>query len=417
MNLKDMYEKRAKLIADARTEFDKIKPDTTEADAKEYEKRFDGFMGEADVLTKKIERTEKLAAAEAALDEPIESRAGRGSGDDDGSEAGRKKSVAGYDLAFRSYCLGGLQNTTPEERKILRSGWVAPEKRAQGTGTTAGGYTIPESFMAELEKALLRFGGMLEVARILRTDTGAAMPWPTVDDTSNEGALVSENTDAGEQDVTFGTEQLDAYLYTTKYLKISNTLLQDSAFNLGVELPEMLAQRFRRVLNRHCTVGTGSSQPQGVVGAASAGNTLAASNDITFDELIDLEHSLDPEYRQQGARWMFHDTTLKVLRKKKDQDNNYIWSQSTRDGTPAKVWDYPYTINQHMPILGSGNKPILFGNFQKYIIRMVRDVTVRRLDELFAIADQAAFVGFGRFDGELIDAGTHPIRYAVCPSP
>jgi HK97 family phage major capsid protein len=414
MNLKDMYEKRAKLIADARAEFDKIKADTTEADAKEFEKRFDGFMGEADALSKKIDRQEKLERAEADIDEPIESRAGRGN-DDDGEATGKKIS-ADYERVFRSYCLGGLHALDRDQIKILRTGFVAPEKRAQSTSTTAGGYTIAESFMRELEKAMLAFGGMLEVSRILRTDTGAAMPWPTVDDTSNEGALVSENTDAGEQDVTFGTEQLDAYLYTTKYLKISNTLLQDSAFDLGVELPNMLAERFARILNRHTTVGTGSSQPQGVVGASTAGVTLTSSTDITFDELIDLEHSLEISYRR-GARWMFHDNTLKVLRKKKDSDNNYIWSPGTRDGIPPKIWNYDYTINQHMPVLGSGNKAILFGDFKKYIIRMVRDVNVRRLDELFAIADQAAFVGFGRFDGELIDAGTHPIRHAVCPSP
>jgi HK97 family phage major capsid protein len=423
MNLKDLQEKRDKAIADARAENDKITPQTTEADAKEIEKRFDGFMADADKYDAQLQRELRLAKAEARSEEPIPSIAGRDDPDADG-DAGDEASKPlreqrSYLDAYRDLLRYGFLDLPPEQRSLLQRGYIAPEgkeKRAQTITTTGGGYLIPQGFQAELDKRLLAFGGMFEFSRILRTDSGNPLPWPTTDDTSNEGELLAINTAAAEQDVTFGTEQLDAFMFSSKIIRVPFQLLQDSAFNLDVEFPVMLAERLARSVNRYATVGTGSSQPQGVVGAASAGVTLASSTDVTFDELIDMEHSLDPSYRQ-GARWMMHDTTLKVLRKKKDNNLNYIWSPGTRDGIPPQIWNYPYTINQHMPILGSGNKPLLFGLGQKFIIRQVRDTTIMRLTERYAEYLQVGFLGFARFDSELIDAGGGPIRYAICPSP
>jgi HK97 family phage major capsid protein len=416
MSTKALIEERAKLVAEARAEFDKITDKTTEAEAKEIEARYDTIMAKVNGLGSRIDRAQQLEDAERELDKPIETRAGRDDPDADPDKAKAEQAKA-YEGAFRSYLRFGHADLSPEERKVLRVGFVADnEKRAQSTTTTAGGYTIPEGFQRELEKALLAFGGMLSAARILPTSTGNALPWPTVNDTTNEGALLAENTAASEQDVTFGTETLNAYKYTSKLIKVSSELMQDSAFDMDAYLREALSERLARILNRHATTGTGTDQPQGVVGASTAGKTAASSSAVTFDELRDLIHSVDPAYRDRGLL-MFHDNTLLALSKLKDDQSRYLWMPSPRDGEPDRIWGYRYSINQHMPVFGSGNKSILFGDFKKYIIRIVRQTVIRRLDERYAEADQVAFVGFSRFDGELIDAGTNPIKHLVHPSP
>jgi hypothetical protein len=67
-------------------------------------------------------------------------------------------------------------------------------------------------------------------------------------------------------------------------------------------------------------------------------------------------------------------------------------------------------INQSMTTPGPA-KSMLFGDFSKYIIRDVREVELRRLDERFAVLGQVAFLAFARADGDLLDAGTHPVKY------
>jgi HK97 family phage major capsid protein len=52
----------------------------------------------------------------------------------------------------------------------------------------------------------------------------------------------------------------------------------------------------------------------------------------------------------------------------------------------------------------------------KYIIRSVKELSIVRLNERFADHGQVAFLGFARYDGNLIDAGTDPVKYIVCPN-
>ncbi len=50
--------------------------------------------------------------------------------------------------------------------------------------------------------------------------------------------------------------------------------------------------------------------------ATSSGITTAGATTITYDNIVDLVHSVDPAYRA-GARFMFNDTVLASIRKLK----------------------------------------------------------------------------------------------------
>jgi HK97 family phage major capsid protein len=116
---------------------------------------------------------------------------------------------------------------------------------------------------------------------------------------------------------------------------------------------------------------------------------------------------------------MFHDGGLKMLKKIKvlqysgDTTGQPLWVPGLAAGQADTILGYPYVINQSMTTPATGVKSILFGDFSKYIIRDVRDVTVIRLDELYAVLGQVAFLALSRHDGDLLDAGTHPIKYAT----
>ena len=155
------------------------------------------------------------------------------------------------------------------------------------------------------------------------------------------------------------------------------------------------------------TVGTTGNR--GVVTMAPVGVTAASEAAITDIELVDLVHSVDPAYRGQ-AEFMFNDQTLRELKKLRDAEGRPLWLPGIAVREPDTILGYRYVINTHMPVMEPGAKSVLFGDFSKYYIRDVMDITLVRLDEVYAEYGQVAFLAFSRHDGALLDAGTNPIR-------
>ncbi len=282
---------------------------------------------------------------------------------------------------------------------------------------TAGAYTEPEGFMPSFEQALLQFGGIRDSADIMRTANGNPLPWPTSNDTSNKGALLGENTAvATNVDPTFGIVLWNAYKFTSKMILVPVELMEDSAFDLPTIIGAMCGERIGRSQSDYFTTGTGASQPTGIVTAATVGVTTASATAIKYDELVDLVHSVDPAYRTSpSVGFMFHDLILSYLSKLKDGQGRPIWDNSQQGSLGASTIkvggrEYKFTINQSMDsTVATTKKTVLFGDFSKYKIRDVASVRLRRLVERYADSDQEGFVAFARADGNLLDAGTHPV--------
>lgn len=278
---------------------------------------------------------------------------------------------------------------------------------------SSGGYTIGETFVNNLELAMLSFGGMFQVSDVIRTATGEPMRWPTADDTGNTGAQVGEGESVdGGDDPSFGQVLWNAYKFTSKIVKVPHEVLQNSAFDLASYLSEMLGERLGRIQNTKYTTGNGAGTAKGIVTCATAGLTAASATAIAFDEVIDLEHALDPSRRNlSGVGYMFHDNILKSLRKLKDGNGNYLWQTGANSGAPDTLNQYPYQINQDMAsAITTGAVTMLFGQLSQYKIRQVANIRMRRLDERFADTDQVGFVAFVEGDGNLLDAGDGPVR-------
>lgn len=312
-----------------------------------------------------------------------------------------------YNEAFDTYVRRGMSRCTPDQQTLLERNFVS-ENRAQGVGTdTAGGYLVPEGFRAVMTESMKAYGGLINLATVITTSTGNPLPWPTSDDTGNVGAILGENTQIGEQDVLLGQASLGAYTYTSKLVRVSLQLLQDSAFNLDTWLPGKLGERIGRAQAPHLVSGTGSGQPTGLVSAATAGVTGAVSAQpaITYDNLIDLEHSVDPAYRL-NSRYVLSDGALKILRKLKDADDRPLWVPVPAPGFPATINGFPYTIDNSMAVPAAGARSILFGDVAAgFIVRVVQDVQMVRLAERYADFLQVGFFGFSRMDARPDDAG------------
>jgi len=215
-----------------------------------------------------------------------------------------------------------------------------------------------------------------------------------------------------QQDVAFGQLVLGAFKYSSKMVLVSVELMQDNSINLANFLGEALGTRIGRITNNHFTTGAGTTLPKGIVTAATSGKVglTGETTSLIFDDLVDLEHSVDPAYRQNG-RFMFHDKTLAALKKIKDSQQRPLFLPGLSVNAPDTILGYPYTVNQDMPQMAANAKSVVFGDLSKYIIRDVLGITLLRLDERYAEFHQVAFLAFARFDGNLLDAGTHPVKY------
>ena len=415
-DIAELREKQQNLVAEARSALNQLDENTSESRAKELEQQHDAAMGQFDKLDERIQRMEKLAGAEERSSQPDPRRPVEA--DTTGTVERGDDPIDRTDVFKRAMCFGVNTLTTEERHELanLRADLTA-EQRAQSAGAnTEGGFTIPEGFADEIVQAMRAYGPMLNpgVTREIVTASGNSLPFPTMDDTANKGALLGENTQATEQDVAFGQKQIEAYTYTSRIVRVSLQLLQDSAFEMNGLLRDVFGERVGRIANEHLTVGTGSGQPEGILTGSGAGPTAAAAAAIDLDDVIDLEHSVDPAYRNlPSTAFMFHDDILKALRKLKDGNQNYIWQPAdVRAGAGPTLLGYGYVVNQDMPnTVATGEKTMLFGAMEKYLVRRVRDFQLLRLAERYADYLQAGFIGFARMDGKLLD--TKAIKHLV----
>lgn len=413
--LKELQEKRGKLVHDAREALEEIKKNTDESRTKELNDRHDAIMGEFDSLDGLIAREQKMADIEArAVKAEEETRAKKRPIGSDTETAGQDDGdKPSYRQVFYKYLSNGadLGDLEPEERQILRAGAVSKdvEKRIQSTSTTAGGYTVPTELANFIVTAMKAWGPMYseDLCTIINTSSGNSIKIPTVDDTSVTAGAHTEGTaltDDGSKDVTFGQKSLDSYGYDTEFVKFSLELSRDSIFNMESLLGSLLGERLGRIANTQLTTGDGTGDPNGVVTASSLGKTAALTNAITFDEVIDLVHSVDPAYRQSPkVRFMMNDLTLSSIRKLKDGDGTYIWNMGNiQGGVPGTILGYQYSINQAMDSLAAAKKVMLFGDFGKYFVRRVGAPLIGVLRERFW--PDLGVAGLIYLDGELGDA-------------
>ncbi len=323
-----------------------------------------------------------------------------------------------YGLQLNAHCFSARFD--PCSRPTRGGPLFYSETESRGTnikGTSnLGGYSVPTGFFATLERAMLAYAGLLDACEVIRTDTGIDMPWPTSDDTGNSGEMLAEVGAVSEQTVPFAAKTFKSYKCSSKMIRVSSELLRDNAVNLASQFGAIMGERIGRKMNEKCTTGTGTGEPEGIVTGATSGKTAASATAITMDEILDLIHSVDPAYRSlaQGCGFMAHDSILTYLRKLKDSNGAYLWQPSTIVGQPSTLMGWPVFGNQNMAsAVTTGQKTILFGAFSKFKVRLVANIRIYRLVELYRGTDEDGFISFMEFDSHMLDAGQHPVKYLV----
>lgn len=307
---------------------------------------------------------------------------------------------------------------TPEERSIL-------EKRGTSTQITTsdslGGYLVPTQFSQRLENMMKWYANMMTACQVWddRAAGGGTLEWPTGDDTAVSGNINTAANQAAQRtvsDLTFGQVLFNDWLIDSNIIKVSRSLMQDERVGLLQNvLSENLANRIGRKANSVWTNGTGTNQPYGLTTTVTnSAGTTASGTAITKAELVKFQASIDYSYQNNPKTgWMMHQSVLAYLRTLDfSTDTTHIFVPGNlATGEPDRLLGWPVFINNDLPAVTgatglpvTATKHIYLGDFSKFVIRQIRDVSIERNDYLYWDALSVGFMGWMRTDSNLINA-------------
>ena len=264
-----------------------------------------------------------------------------------------------------------------------------------------GGYLVPDEFENTLVQSLSCDTIIRQHAHVFTTNSGSHKI-PVVTD-KGAASWVEEEGAIPEGDDVFGQQQIGAHKVGT-LIKVSEELLNDSAFDLENYFVSEFARRIGEKEEEAFFTGNGENKPLGILannGGAEVGVTAASATAITADEIIDLFHSLKEPYRK-NAIWVLNDLTVAAIRKLKTTDGQYLWQPALHEGQHDTLLGKRVFTSPYVPELKAGNKTVIFGNFKFYWIGDRQGITFRRLNERFADTGQVGFLATKRLDGKLL---------------
>ncbi len=342
---------------------------------------YDRMEAEVVALGKDIERLERARDIESELSEPVRQPITGSPGAQ--SKTGRASDE--YKASFWNAMRG---------RKF-------PENALQVGTDSEGGYLVPDEFERQLIEALEEQNIFRQIANVIQTGSGERKI-PIVA-TKGTASWVEEEGAVTESDDSFGQINLNAYK-TATMIKVSQELLSDSVFSLEAYIAKEFARRIGAKEEEAFSKGDGSGKPTGILaasGGGTVGKTAASATTITFDEVLDLFYALKSPYRARAA-FITSDQTVKAIRKLKDNNGQYLWSPSVRDGEPDTILGKRIYTSSYFPVIAASAKTIAFGDFSYYWIADRQSRTFQRLNELYAATGQVGFIATQRVDGKLI---------------
>ena len=391
MKLKELMEKRAQAVADARALLDRAEKESRDL-IDEESRQYDALIEAAGTLKDHIEQERQQRELEreiaAADGDNPENR-----GNEDGTGETRDRATLAYD-GFRSWMRSGATGASADPA-------AAQEFRALSAGVdTKGGYLVaPQQFVQELIKELDDMVYIRQWATVQPVEGADSLGAPSLDSDPGDADWTTELATGTEDDeMKFGKRELHPHPLA-KRIKISNEALRRSVMPVERIVRERLLHKLSVTHEKAFLIGSGAGEPLGVFTASADGistsrdiSTDHTTTAITFDGLQNAKFALKAGYRRR-ARWLFHRDAVKQVSKIKDADNRYIWQTSTREGEPERLLGLPYHESEFVPnTFTTGQYVGILGDFTYYWIADDMQQQIQRLAELYAETNQTGFI-------------------------
>jgi HK97 family phage major capsid protein len=287
-----------------------------------------------------------------------------------------------HDLASPEYAKRWLQAVARGD---------AAEMRALATSTTGAG--IPTDMERRIVEKMYQANVLRSIAPVSSIDSKRTI---TVEGSLPTTALVAEAGTITPQDPSFATAiSVVPYKYVCA-TQMSQEFIEDAIGQGGIGsgldwVASRIGLSMALKMEEAYTIGTGSSQPEGIAGTAAqtalSGISQvtdlggAAVTTVTADNVIDTVHLVAPQYRNSPRfRWLLSDTFVRVARKLKNAyvtsgATEYIWTQASSNagtmvgGAPGLLYGVPYSVGQYVRTATSNNNIFaVIGDFNYFEI-------------------------------------------------
>lgn len=298
--------------------------------------------------------------------------------------------------AFEKFLRYGTSDAAPwssEERAIFRR---HQETRAlAGTSDTDGGFLIPDDFSSEI------LSNAYDESQLLQYTNNGTTGRDVVSTPSMSKAVVGWGTTGvavSDQAMSTGMVKIQIE-YLQALVLIGEDVLADAQANVEAQLNQMFAEAVAEAKDDAIVVGTGATQPQGIVSSAAIQANAVNSGiaallvDAThngFDVLTQALMTLKQKYRRR-ATFVFNSNTERVLRTSKDSNGMYLWNLRGSLGEIDTILNKPYAVAEGMPDIAANSFPVVVGDLSRYWVRDRSGVVVQRLIERYSEFGQVGF--------------------------
>jgi HK97 family phage major capsid protein len=403
--LRKLLAERAKVVADQRAMLDKAEAEKRNLTADE-EAGYGNMDKDVDRLTRDIEREKTLEERER----DVGSNADHFKHSPDGQRnETRHAEYRGHKIALSE---GAEEGRAAYCKWLSRGGHALgpDEVRAlQADADIYGGFLLaPPQFVLKLIKAMDDEVFVRGLATVFPVTKAESLGAPSMDNDVSDPTWTAEiKTGTEDGSLSFGKRELTPHPLA-KLIKVSEKLLRVSALDVESLVTGRLAYKFAITAENAYLNGNGNNQPMGVFVAANAGFGISTSRDIstgntatafTTDGLMNALYSLKAQYHPR-ATWIFHRDAIKMLRKLKDGDGQYIWNPDIKGGQPDMILGRPYKMSEYCPnTFTNGQYVGIIGDFSNYWIADALSMRIQRLNELYAATNQVGFIGRLESDG------------------
>jgi HK97 family phage major capsid protein len=300
------------------------------------------------------------------------------------------------------------------------------EEKAMSTAVAADGGFLIDPQTAETIAGVLRGASTLRaVASVVNVE---ASTYDVLIDQTDIGSGWANETAAQAETGTPLIDRISIRLHELSALpKASQRLLDDTAFDVEAWLAERIADRFARAEGSAFISGNGVDKPRGFLNYTAVANGSWAWGNIGYvatgaaadfaaaapaDAVIDLVYALGARYRT-NASFVMNSKTAGAVRRMKDADGRFLWSDGLANGEPARLLGYPVLIAEDMPDIAAGAHAIAFGDFRAgYTIAERPDLRILR--DPFSAKPNVLFYATKRVGGAVTDfAAIKLLRFAV----
>lgn len=292
---------------------------------------------------------------------------------------------------------------------------IALEGKAMSSAVAGdGGYLVDPQTSNTIRSVLGAAASLRQVANVVTVESTS---YDVLIDTSDVGHGWATETAASAETGTPTIERITIPLHELSALpKVSQRLLDDAAFDIEGWLATRIADKFARAEAAAFVSGDGIDKPKGFLTYASApagseswgqlGHVITGA-DADFsatngaDAIVDLVYSLGAPYRA-NAVFLMNSKTAGTVRKLKDADGRFLWSDGLAAGEPARLMGYRVLIAEDMPDIATWSPAIAFGDFQAgYTVAERPDLRVLR--DPFSAKPHVLFYATKRIGGDVSD--------------